>query len=684
MKNSWRRADRLILVILLVALACFGRGTAAAAPLPWQTDRPYADRPYRVTVGLRFSDDPIFTRFYVESVQGQVRDQLTNFFGTLAEVDVAVDHPLLKQLETTDLADLALGPDEFAEQGIEDKLFLMVVEFDYGIYRVRWRQVDGDVQYVGPLYSQETPDRHWLGKLIALAVKQDFAPTAEVEPTGPEGVRLEFRGARRSPRLRDGTSLLKPTWLEPGSVLQLFQVSRRSDGSYLSQLVPHTLLRIEAGSDASEATVISSLQDPLQRRARAAGFLAMKVTTQTGRFRLRLVDPEDGSPVLDASVSASDRGFDEIGDADRLPPPDRDGVVTADRDFDRLAYVSVDCGSKYNVLLPITGDMCEQECKVSVRPGARQRSDWQRRLRYAVQDIQVLQAMLDDHVREVNSLHTEKRYEPALTRIQEGRKSLRPLIKAAEDNVERLQAEAARLDVSSTPRLAWVVQQLETIKRRDIELGALATDLSTTIDNIDAQNRAKVLVRLADQALAAGNVDDAIEKYEAAMAEWDDLPQVKRRLAELRQVWELKGAEHQEARSFVYAQWTNARVRDLAGLMDDLKRHFNTLRSVDDYLTIQRMAVVCDTHLRELAEIVELLEGRGGEENRQEFEKYEALAEELALFRIEQISAYLRERGERGQPTTGPVADVPAEPVPAGGSPAIGPPDLDEEEEEPL
>jgi len=336
-------------------------------------------------------------------------------------------------------------------------------------------------------------------------------------------------------------------------------------------------------------------------------------------------------------------------------------------------------------LLPITGDLCEQVCKVSVREGARHRSEWQRRLRYAVQDLQVLQAMLDDHVREVNSLHAEKRYEPALAKIQQARKSLRPLIVAAESGVGRLQSEAARLQIGTTSRVAWAAGQLDTIRRRDAELGALATDLDTTIGNIDAQNRAKVLVRLADQALAAGNVDDALQKYEAAMAEWDDLPQVERRVAELRQVWELKSLEHDDARSFVLSRWTNARARGLAGLMDDLRRHFDTLRSVDDYLTIQRMAVVCDSHLRELADIVELLEGRGGEENRREFEKYEKLAEELALFRIEQISVYLRQRNDRGEPTTGPVAETPAATAPPPDSPPdIGPPELDEEEEEPL
>jgi hypothetical protein len=69
------------LSLILMALV------AAAEPLSSQ-----ADKPYVVKICLRFSDDPAFTQVFADSVRREVRDQLRNFFGPLAEVDV-IDPP---------------------------------------------------------------------------------------------------------------------------------------------------------------------------------------------------------------------------------------------------------------------------------------------------------------------------------------------------------------------------------------------------------------------------------------------------------------------------------------------------------------------------------------------------------------------------------------------------------------
>src|SRR5687768_15441442 len=68
--------------VLLIWLAAVGADAQAAK------DVPLAERPYRAVVCLRFADDPTLTPLFVDAVQRQVRDQLTNYFGPLAEIEV--------------------------------------------------------------------------------------------------------------------------------------------------------------------------------------------------------------------------------------------------------------------------------------------------------------------------------------------------------------------------------------------------------------------------------------------------------------------------------------------------------------------------------------------------------------------------------------------------------------------
>ena len=94
---------------------------------------------------------------------------------------------------------------------MEGKLFFMTVDYRDGAYRVRWRQIDGAVQRLGPTYGLMTPDRLWLAKAICTAVKQDFAPVAVVEPGRDDRqIRLDFQGADLGDRLAQ--------WLEGGCV----------------------------------------------------------------------------------------------------------------------------------------------------------------------------------------------------------------------------------------------------------------------------------------------------------------------------------------------------------------------------------------------------------------------------------------------------------------------------------
>ena len=199
---------------------------------------PQPDRPYRVVVALQFSDDPTFTPFFKGSVAREVRDQLSNFFGDLAQTQVVVEHPFLDKLLSTPLAELALSPAECGREK-SDQVFLVLIDCDSGIYRLQWRRLSLEVQQIGPLQARTTPDRQWLAKAICLAVREDFAPVALIEPEArKDRVRLHFHGASFAVQ---GKARLA-AWIEAGCVLQPLWVVRNRDGTLARMPIPFTVI----------------------------------------------------------------------------------------------------------------------------------------------------------------------------------------------------------------------------------------------------------------------------------------------------------------------------------------------------------------------------------------------------------------------------------------------------------
>jgi len=679
-ESLWRNVvHRVFLALLLIPIV--------AAKAPADLPSPSND-PYQLAVCLRFSEDLIFTPFFRASVERQVRDQLANYFGPLADVQVVAEHPLLAKWGSDSLADLSLSHADFAAEASRQKVFLTAVAFRDGLYQIEWRQADGDVERLGPLYRQGTPDRQWLVKAICTAVRRDFAPVARIEIDGDRSsVRLDFRGADLGGPLA--------SWLEDGCVLGPFWVVQQQDGSLASMPIPHTVLKIQEGSDWKQAEVVTGLADPWKRTARVAGFRAIKLTTQSGRFRLRLLSSEDDSPVQNCNVYASSKGFEETADTVDLASPDREGYVVAAREFQDLAYITVKRNRAYKLLVPITQDWCELELRLPADERSGRRSDWQRQLNYCVQDIQILQVVVDQCIRDVNDLNQNKRYEEAVKRVESAVDSLRPKIVAAQRSVGDVSAEAAELQTSGNSLLAWARDQVDQLRQRQSQLEELAGDLNDTIDKIDAQSRASVLLKLAGEAEHAGDIDDAIAKYDLALQEWPDQPQIRQHVDQLRRDWQTKGPEHVEARRLVFETYAAAGADQLDSLLGEAKNAFRVLTGVDDYLTMMKLSRVNQQFIAELTEIVELLTTRGGEADRAEREQYERLLDDVLNFQ-EQIIGYGTAREGKKPPAAATEPSPPTDETPPGGgvepdrggqtappSGQPGPPPLEGEEEEP-
>ncbi len=655
----------------------------AAVPNPAEPAARAGD-PYRMVIAVRFSDDPIFTRFFRNTVVREVRDQLANYFGGLAEVEVVTEHPLLERLDTVPLADVALAPGQCADPPA-DKVFLVLVDYEEGTYHMGWRQLSFDAQHVGPLGTRATPDRHWVAKAICLAVRDDFAPVAVVEPGQTrEHVRLHFRGAdfqaEGKPRLA--------WWLKAGCVLQPLWVIRDRSGVLSRVPIPHTAIVLDSSGDFSRGTVVSARQDPWKRSPRVAGFQAIRLATCPGRFRLRLRSAErPDRPVREGcTVFASAHRFSTEA-ADRQPSPDRNGVVVSrpELSFPGVAYVTIRHGARdYQVLVPISAPRCDVEYRLPEDAAAGLKADWQRRLRYVVQDVQALHGIADQQFQEVNALNTQKRYEEALGRVRaalEDRTSLPSVEKA----VAALAGEAEKIGADSNPLLRWAQQQVDDLRRRTRSLEQLEASLAEAIRQIDARNRARVLRDLGFQSEETGDIDEAIEKYRQSLKEYPEQPALRSHLDWLENAWKIKSREHRDARQYVRKTLATVRVQALSDELPKAREAFETLRAVGDVLAARCLVRALDRHLNDLAELVELLEGRGTETDRQDCERYVKLSEAVSQLRAK-IRDWLVAQPQEPEPPAAdnprpadpsPGAKLPAEPSPGAGPTPDQPPPHD-------
>lgn len=649
-------------------------------------------------VELRFSEDPVFTEFLKKAVVREVRDQLSNFFADLAEVSVSSDARLWEKLGRRPLGELGEASlSALGGIGPWDKVFLVGVECQNGIYRIRLRQLSLEAGYVGPLASRETADRYWLAKAICLAVKDDFAPVATVIARGEE-VELKFRGAAfRVGKGAAAEARLAP-WLSDRTLLQPLRVTSRRDGTLAMAPISHTVVMIESAAAFSRGRVVSPWVDPLRASARVAGFQAIRLRTQKGLFAVRVLNAETGDPVSTCSVYASSTGFSAEG-TDAFHPT-VDGWVAPLVPFENAAYITIapSGGSAFKFILPITGERCTQECRIRIDELAGGKSDLQRRLRYVGQDVRILHASLDASVREVNRLHEAKRYEEAMKRAKAACDGIMPQRAAMDKVLAGLKAEGRKLQIPDSLFTA-VDQQVAELGSRVDSLRTTAENLDRLVNGLDVSNKAKVLLGLADDAAKSLDFGEAIAKYEEALEQLGKLPEeyakrpesrdqaakIRQVVEEMKRTWQRTDEDLVKARTLIRENVASARLRGIEAALPRAREALKTLQKYDDYLTARILVKILDDVLLEIAEMADVLEGRGTKEDLADLSKYNRVGQEIGSFRQE-IVHWLESRrsgglpaAPAGQPPASPPGDAPKSPQPepsvppeAGKSPAPG------------
>jgi hypothetical protein len=638
-------------------------------------------------VCLRAADHPLLTPLFIESVSRQVSDQLTNYFGTLADVRVRTrGHWLLDAFPHQPADRPPLSAADFRTHALREKIFLVHLDHADGFYRIAWRQIDGPTQQVGAVLARTTPDRPWVGKAVCMAIRDDFALIADVAPS-PSGqtARLAFRGGPE--HLPLVTSLLRE-----GAVFLPFWLLRVRD-ELLRRPIPNTYLYVPPGEDVRQARVVTNLADPFPQRGVIVGCEAIKLNTQSGRLRLRLVDVDTGLPVVDGSVMANDRGFDALQDSDILARPDRLGCVLSPQAFQHLAHVKISHGgSVIRLPIPITGPLCEHVVKLRLDSAAGRKEDFHRELRFLIQDAQGILTTQAAAVREFNELNRNKRYEEALQIVRSARDYAEPRCQNANRSLLTLRDTARDWRDDATESLLQAAgPQVALAAQRQTELRNLSYSLEKAVEKKGAQERADVSIEQGQQAERRGDIDQALEHYDQALAEQPDQPALRRRHEELQKAWAVKNPAHDEARRFIYQQWSQAEITAVERLLPQARRAFETLQANRDDLSARRLSAANSEQLGHLNAIVDQLAQRGTEADQAELEKYVRLTEELASFQtavadfLEQAASGLPPPAVTETPTPPPPQSDPAPPS-AGPKPKSNPqtplPGLEEEEEQ--
>ncbi len=416
-----------------------------------------------------------------------MQDLLSNYFGELAQIQVVTSHPLIQRLGTADVRSLQLPATEFVACQVPDKAFVFSLENVDGIYHLHWRQLDGLAQQTSSPQSMPTPDRQWVAKAICKAVNEHFAPVVIFKPDdrvkGIGQVRLEFR----TPKHKE----LSRRWLPTNTILQPFWVIQQKDG--LARVpIPNTVLRISRNDTGDTATFHSNSSNPWKPTPRLVRYEALMLNTQKGHLRLKLVNAADGSPLLQCVVQANGEGFAAQGDMHQFTLPDRRGTAVSLAPIDKLAFVQVVQGDmRLQVPIPITAAVCEVTLKVPRNESAREKSDWERRLRYLVQDVSILQTSINNQVRDTNQMHDEKKYEEELRLIKTVLADVSASRQSSLENKAGLDAEASQLKIVSTSLLTWVDFQLKEIAETEKNLDTKAKDLRKMLDTMAASDRAR-------------------------------------------------------------------------------------------------------------------------------------------------------------------------------------------------
>jgi hypothetical protein len=577
---------------------------ALAPPALAEID-PQTKKPYDIHVVLRVADNRFLTPLFQEQLRRELADQLRLSFGALARVQVASEHPLLRDIEARGLEQVLEGWDEVSDR----QTYFVLLDYAAGQYQLRARGHDGLTGQATPLVRRlQTTDRAIVARMAAGLVEQDFSPVGVATAAGKDA-RLTFRGGAL------GVSLDR--WVRQGDVFAVSRIVPEGARRRATRVAWALLEVLEPPHDGTcRCRYWHRFQeDRLGNVPGVLGFRARKLPTETAAARVRLIDDETLQPLDGVRVEFIRPGSDTHSDA----ATGRDGLAVSPDPFARFALARIVSGGEVRAQLPVAVTAGPAAvCRIKLRPESEARASaeyrreaWLRRIfenaRVAVERTaelnrrlgQSLQAALDDGRTGLKNLDAE------LTYLGRERDELHRL---ARD----LNIPMKRFDLRDGD------QELVKLRQQRDELQQFVGRVETVLKETNNQE-ALGLHKLLEQArLFEGEAryDQAIRLYERVLQASPDQPKVKANVDALKQAWAVKDKKHAEARAFIYETWPKV---DADGLLKELakaKAALQTSRAAGDRLTPRKLQQADVLHAANLKKQLDVLRRQNTEDSR--------------------------------------------------------------------
>jgi hypothetical protein len=250
--------------------------------------------PYRIQAVVAFGEHPSLTSELKADLAADLVSQTDSLIGASWDLSVASAPAALERAVLDDVASVTLEAIP-AELLSADKLMLLAVSRGYGGYRVAARELDVRTR------TFNTPVRLVVGQIAGLrdatfrAVRQAFAPLAEIVSVEENQVVLRLRASGFP--LRDRS--YEP--VRPGAIFQsVVRYDDREGQPKRISVIPWTYLDVEnVSGTALDCRLYTGLRAPLSARRRG----------RTSQYALAVVPPSGSTRLSLMSSGAEPRGL---------------------------------------------------------------------------------------------------------------------------------------------------------------------------------------------------------------------------------------------------------------------------------------------------------------------------------------------------------------------------------------
>lgn len=578
--------------------------------------------PSKLNVVLHFAENRVLTPIFQDQVERDLRNDLRQENGDLADIEVTRKHPRLRDVLARGLRKALDAWDDLGDE----RTHFVLIDYVDGRYEVRARHHDGATGLSSPVVRRgQTTDRRQVARLATQLVERDLGLAGQIAEVGEDVVVISLQG---SSGVDFGRRLKK------GDVFAVVRLHREGTRLRAARLPWAVLQAIEPPRDGRCRCRLFHRfeQERLTPGPDIEGYRCLQLATVTAPVRLRLTDDKSLQPLDGLQVYVSQEGF---GGKGRELVSNADGLAVTKEAFAHLAFVRVQSGGNIVAQFPVPlVDERTLACRLraSAQGGPLEALEFRKEL--WVQRIYDNLLAGSERVKEVDAL-VGKSLEAALDKAREGAKHLREQVDGLDLERTQLLRQASELRVAPAQLdLREGEQRLEELRARGPRIDDFIARLQEAIKSAGSEEVKKLrqLVERARLKEGQNEFDEAIALYASVVEQDPGQSKVHEHLSKLKKSWALRNPEHGLAREFILKVWPRTEVAGLKTALGEVKKAVDVCRKNEDSLTPRKLPAANLSHAANLRKSLDALKRRDTEDSRAEARALAAVAQELMIF----------------------------------------------------